>query len=553
MNASADISNIRVSVIIPCYNQGHYLAEAIESVLGQSHRNLEIIVVDDGSADHTPEVAGRYPLVTYVRQANQGLSAARNTGIDLSSGEYLVFLDADDWLLPGGIPANLGCLAKNKDAGFASGRHRKVNTAGEVIEEDGGMPGADPYLGLLRGNYIGMHAAVMYPRWVLERFRYDTSLKACEDYDLYLRIAREHRVAHHTACIAAYRIHNANMSGNIPFMLETVLSVLNRQEVNTNEEEKCLEKGRSNWINYYCETLYRQLLQRSRNGVKNGSGESSGRSADGPGNGRRELALLRKYRKDLYGSYLKRNLTMNVKAFIRENTPEPLLKRFRRYSGRQFPKAGGMPGSRLRPYSKEFGYDRGGPVDRYYIENFLEQQASHIRGRVLEIGDNAYTLRFGGSLVEKSDVLHVDENHPQATLTGDLSYAPQVPDDSFDCIILTQTLHLIYHYMDALNTCYRILKPGGSLLLTVPGITPIDHGEWEQNWFWSFTGQAMSRMLSEIFPPAEVAVETHGNVLVASAFLYGLGLPELKKEQMDFQDAHYQVIVAAVAAKPLLS
>lgn len=538
MNAFADISGIPVSVIIPCFNQGHYLAEAIESVLGQSHRNLEVIVIDDGSTDNTREVADKYPMVMYMRQANQGLSAARNTGIDLSSGEYLVFLDADDWLLPGGIPANLSCLAGNKDAGFVSGAHRKVSTAGEVIEEDIVPPGVSPYMELLQGNYIGMHGAVMYPRWVFEHLRYDTSLKACEDYDLYLKIARKHPVAYHTTYIAAYRIHNANMSGNIPFMLDAVLRVLDRQQVSAKEEKKCLRDGRRNWIDYYCENLYRQLSGRSPYGTENSHGE---------------LAMLRKYRNDLYASYVKRNLTMNIKTFVKKNVPAPLLKQLRRYSGGQPRHAARPPGNRLKPYSTEFGYDRGGAVDRYYIENFLQSQAPHIRGSVLEIGDNAYTLRFGDDRVTKSDILHVDENHPQATLTGDLSHVPHVPDNSFDCIILTQTLHLIYHYQDALNTCYRILKPGGRLLLTVPGITPIDHGEWERSWFWSFTGRSVTRMLSEIFSPAEVFVETHGNVLVASAFLYGLGLPELKREQLDFQDPHYQVIIAAVAAKPGLS
>lgn len=539
MNAIADISLIPVSVIIPCYNQGRYLACAIESALGQDHRNLEVIVIDDGSADDTREVAGSYPMVIYEYQANQGLSAARNAGIDRSSGEYLVFLDADDWLLPGGIQANLGCLAENKEAGFVSGAHRKVNTAGELIEEDSGRPGGKaPYLELLQGNYIGMHGAVMYPRRIFERFRYDSSLKACEDYDLYLKIAREYPVLHQSTCIAAYRIHDAGMSGNIPFMLSTVLSVLNRQQVTTAEEKNCLCSGRSNWVNYYCENIYRRLSVRTFNGTHSL---------------RSELAVLRKYRSDLYKKYLKRNLKMNVKAFIRENTPAPILKRLRRYSGRQVRDARSAPGNRLRPLSTEFGYDRGGPVDRYYIENFLQSQSVYIRGSVLEIGDNAYTLRFGGGRVEKSDVLHVDEHHPQATLTGDLSHLPHVPDNSFDCIILTQTLHLIYHYQDALKTCHRILRPGGRLLLTVPGITPIDHGEWEQSWFWSFTGRSVTRMLLELFPPEGIEIETHGNVLVASAFLYGRGLPELKKEQMDFRDPHYQVIIAAVAAKPDVS
>ncbi len=87
--------------------------------------------------------------------------------------------------------------------------------------------------------------------------------------------------------------------------------------------------------------------------------------------------------------------------------------------------------------------------------------------------------------------------------------------------------------------------------MTVPGISHIDHGEWRDNWFWSFTKSSIVKVLSEVFPPEKLIIETHGNVLVAAAFLYGLGLPELRKEQMDRTDPHYQVIITAKASKPL--
>lgn len=206
-----------------------------------------------------------------------------------------------------------------------------------------------------------------------------------------------------------------------------------------------------------------------------------------------------------------------------------------------------------RPFSTNFGYDRGGPVDRYYIENFLAKNAALIRGRVLEIGDNDYTLRFGGDKVTQSDVLHVEENNPKATFVGDLSDAPHLPDNAFDCIVLTQTLHLIYRHVEALRTCFRILKPGGSLLLTVPGITHIDQGEWRDYWFWAYTQAAIKKMLSEVFPVDRIETETFGNVLVATAFLYGMGLPEMKKEEVEAHDPHYQVIITAKAIKPLNS
>lgn len=205
--------------------------------------------------------------------------------------------------------------------------------------------------------------------------------------------------------------------------------------------------------------------------------------------------------------------------------------------------------NRTTPFSKEFGYDRGGPVDRYYIENFLEANKRDIKGNVLEIGDNDYTIRFGGSQVTKSDILHVDEKNPAATYVGDLSDAPHVPDNKFDCVVLTQTLHLIYNYKEAIQTCYRILKPGGVLLLTVPGISNIDYTDWGHLWLWAFTDNAIKKILAESFRSEHITTEVHGNVLVATAFLYGMGLPEIDKSKMDECDPHYQVIITGRAVK----
>ena len=208
--------------------------------------------------------------------------------------------------------------------------------------------------------------------------------------------------------------------------------------------------------------------------------------------------------------------------------------------------------NRTTPFSIRYGYDRGGPVDRYYIENFLQENAGSIKGRVLEIGDNEYTMRYGGKKVTKSEIFHVNADNPKATIIGDLSNAPHIADNSMDCIILTQTLQFIFDFKGALETCYRILKPGGALFLTVPGISQIEYGALEDSWFWSFTKPSMQKIMAQIFPAPNVEVQNYGNVFVATALLYGMGLPEIKKEQMDFTDPHYQVIITVKAVKPAL-
>jgi SAM-dependent methyltransferase len=203
----------------------------------------------------------------------------------------------------------------------------------------------------------------------------------------------------------------------------------------------------------------------------------------------------------------------------------------------------------VKPFSTEFGYERGQPIDRYYIERFLEEVKDTVRGKVLEIGGDDYTLQYGGSNLQESHVLHVHADNPKATIVGDLTSLPHVPGDVYDCIILTQTLHLIYDFRSALGTCYRLLKPGGSLLLTTPGITPVDHGEWKDTWFWSFTQAAVQKMLEEHFKPEGIDLQYYGNVMVATSFLYGQCTQELNEQDLLFKDPYYPVTITAKATK----
>lgn len=205
---------------------------------------------------------------------------------------------------------------------------------------------------------------------------------------------------------------------------------------------------------------------------------------------------------------------------------------------------------RLKPISTCWGLDRGQPIDRYYVENFLARHSYDIRGHVLEIGDSGYTRHFGGDRVTQSDALHIDAEAPTATIIGDLTDAPHVPSDAFDCFILTQTLQLIYEVRLALKTAHRILKPGGVLLITIPGITPLNDEEWNKCWYWSFTVFSAQKMLEEVFPAENIEIESLGNVLSATAFLQGLAVQELNVEELDYRDPSYPVIITIRAIKP---
>ena len=205
---------------------------------------------------------------------------------------------------------------------------------------------------------------------------------------------------------------------------------------------------------------------------------------------------------------------------------------------------------RLTPISRQFGYDRGRPIDRYYIETFLSRRSYDIRARVLEIGDDSYTRQFGSLRVTHSDVLHVSRDNPNATIVGDLASADHIESDAFDCVILTQTLHLIYDVRAALVTLHRILRPGGVLLATFPGLSQIADTTWKHTWHWGFTTASARRIFAETFPGSEIQIEAWGNVLAATAFLHGLAEEELRPEELDYQDPEYEVLITIRAMKP---
>jgi len=193
--------------------------------------------------------------VRYLHQSNRGLPGARNRGLAETRSEFVVFLDADDRLLPGAISAGLARLVDKPEAAFTSGDHRYIDIDGRVVQEwSRPFPSADHYQALLRGNYIGMGATVMFRRAVVEQVGgFDPSLAACEDYDLYLRISRSHPVDTHQALVAEYRRHSNNMSADPGLMLRLTLTVLKRQEpfANAPEQRAALEAGIRYWEDFY--------------------------------------------------------------------------------------------------------------------------------------------------------------------------------------------------------------------------------------------------------------------------------------------------------------
>lgn len=206
-----------VSVIIPCYRQAHYLDDAIVSVLAQTYRRFEIIVVDDGSPDNTSEVAARYPGLKCIRQRNLGLSTARNVGLRASAGEYVVFLDADDRLLPDNLEAGVDALRAFPECDFVYGFCEFIDHEGAHIPTPPHVPLAEGhYRALLLENHIWTPGAAMFRRSIFSRVGgFDPQLfRGCEDLDLYLRIAKDSRIHCHGKLTLQYRKHPGSMSGD---------------------------------------------------------------------------------------------------------------------------------------------------------------------------------------------------------------------------------------------------------------------------------------------------------------------------------------------------
>jgi SAM-dependent methyltransferase len=206
--------------------------------------------------------------------------------------------------------------------------------------------------------------------------------------------------------------------------------------------------------------------------------------------------------------------------------------------------------NQIVPVSKMFGFDRGTPIDRYYIDAFLEKHLRLISGRVLEIGENYYGRRYGGDRVDAIDVLHTDASNKTATIIGDLCDPSTLPGNAFDCFVCTQTFNFIFNVREAVTGAHHLLKPGGILLATVAGICQISRYDMER-WgdYWRFTTASIEKLFRPVFEES-LEIESFGNVLAATAFLQGMAVEDLPNPSLlDIRDPDYQVLIAFVARK----
>ncbi len=494
-----------IAVIIPCYNHGRTVRQALDSVLAQTRPAAEIVILDDGSTDlYTRQVLSSLdiPGTRILRTANKGAAAARNHGIRLASAPYIVTLDADDMLEPSYLEKTGAMLDADPDLGFVSTAIQTFEGASYVWTP----PECNLLTALTRGS---AHVTSMFRRRLWESVGgFDETFPTAEDLDFWISAMEagfQGTVIDQPLLRCRVRIdskHRRNVSqGGYLTAMEAIL----RKHSQTLEKlgtELLLEKEA--FLSEQCVHL-RDLEARQSALMQ-------------------ELALL-------------------------DEVSNELSQSLRRY-GTEPVDWGDL--RRLKPISPVWGIDRGKPIDRYYIDAFLERHQSDIMGRVLEVKDPGYTERFGGRQVINSEVLDIDRANPSATIVADLTKADEILSDLFDCFILTQTMQYIYDIRAAISNVYRILKPGGVLLCTLPSVSRIDREYVRPDGgdYWRFTEASVRALFAEVFPLECFNVTGFGNVMACTAFLYGLSPDDLKTAELDYTDPLFPLLFCVRAVKP---
>jgi glycosyltransferase involved in cell wall biosynthesis len=520
---SANMKGNLVSVVIPCYNQALFLPEAIETVLQQTYREFEVIVVDDGSTDTTVEVAQAYPI-RYIYQENQGLPAARNTGIRASRGEFIVLLDSDDRLFPHALQAGLRTLEQNPDCLMATGDFAFVSANGTWMR-----PSLKPiikdhhYQALLRCNFIEMTATCIFRRQAFDIVGlFDPTLRASEDYEFYLRLVRKCQIVCYGNIIAEYRSHGNSMSKDGERMLNETMRVMEAQRETVENDpslRKAYREGIRFWRKLYGRHLAAQLAIQSK--------------ARREGYARRLRLLVREYPQGLVLLLARRFLSERFNEWLKE---------------RELRRAGWMPRDSVRfgdlrkvvPIGKLFNLDRGIPIHNFYCDLYLSSVARYIQGRILHVGERHEKGRGGTSVSSVLEKIGADDYE---SLLLEHVRGRELDAGQFDCIIVSDCLEYDPNPDIPLALLKRLLKPGGVLFAILPGLQSGHRQGGIGNVHWHFTTHSARNLFERFFSRDNTYTRGFGNILTTIAALHGLTAQELTPAELENHDPAYEVSI----------
>lgn len=527
-----------VSVVMIFRDAGEFLDEAVASVLAQDHPRVELLLVDDGSVDGTRAVAARHAgahgdrvrLITYGSGGWRGMAAARTFGIAHANGDLVAFLDSDDVWGPSHLSDDVALLQRSPTAGMVCGRALKWRTwdGADAVDTWSPLPFCPETLVpppemliaiLRRGEFTTPTCSFLIWTRLLRDVggAPDQFSGIYEDQALFARLYLQLTAVISGSLTAKYRQHTSSAT-----------SVAVREGRYDPANPNPAREMYLRWLDTLPEVASPDANRELRQAL------DLELEACGP---------VHRSMSARAGAAARRMLPSDVRHGLRRFHPDTPRPGRARYGSLR----------RLTPMSRQFGFDRGQPVDRWYIERFLAQNALAIRGRVLEVGDATYTRRFGGDRVISAEVLNIAPGDPATTYVADLADGKGLPDDTFDCVVLTQVLHLVFDIAAAVRNLHRVLRPGGTTLVTVPGISPLSDDVWAANWYWAVTPVAALRLFSDVFGSTNVEVQGHGNVLASTAFLHGLAADELRPAELVVNDPQFPLVVTVRAFKPRTS
>jgi glycosyltransferase involved in cell wall biosynthesis len=585
-----------VSAVIIFLNAEKFIEEAIKSVFAQTYDNWELLLVDDGSTDSSTQIAKNYAqfhpqkarYLEHYGHENRGKSASRNVGIAHASGEYIAFLDADDVWLPAKLEKQVAIMEQYPEVGLMINPAFYWDTDGNQHPQPMTLSNGHIPTGEWLPKMLESHDNAACPTAVLMRKElalkvggfeetFQPPLRVMEDQVMWFKVTLNSPLYYHPECVALWRIHPESSCFSDPLtqkilervatyswlvkyleqcgvhhyrmkfikmtqrkLFETLLVLINQPE---DENRSPVTRHRLYRFNRGLKlaSYYRHSLGLALSALLPINAVSSrvGPSTD-------IFAFSRKGNNKVWFRALKsfpRYLAKNIRTILLEPTKVSVTRVTRLIN---MLKARVRLTAGIQPLSQFWGSDRGLPTHRYYLEQFMQEFASNIRGHCLEFQDDAYTTRFGSSAVTKLDIIHVDDSNPDATVIADLTKPNDIPSNFFDCIICTHTLHVIFELDKAVSELHRILKPGGVLLVAVPHVSMCDPG-WHE--VWRFTPEGLHLVLAKTFGKENVTIRAYGNSLIAAGQIRGVVSHEFTKAELDYHDPRFAVEVCARALK----
>ena len=496
----------RIATVIRCADLARHVYATVASIRRQTSGAGSIVLVTD---ETTPPRSRQWLrsfadrggfLTAHAERATAG--AVRNAGVSATDSQYVICVDAGDLLDPRCHEAAAARLDAEATVDVVTSSIQVLGPGPAVTMIT--SPAQD--LDALIADTDAIHAASMFRRSAWSSLGgFDESLPALEAYEFWLRL-----------------LHSGGRAAGVdlPFVIRTIRDdALYRRAWDAAAHKAAVEQ-----ILVTHETLFRRdpaaaLYRRER--VLRELGDQYRTAVKGRDDGVRELEALKARAAELRQS---------LPPVERDGIDLGDVRR-------------------TAPVARDWGYERGRPIDRYYIERFLDAHAADIHGAVLEVQEPDYTARFGGARVTRSDVLDLNAANPRATIVSDLRYASNIAADTYDCIILTQTLHVVDDMAAVVGECHRILKPGGVLLATLPSASRVCLEYGQDGDFWRVTEAGARRLISETFPAEGLDVRAHGNVLVNIAFLQGLACHELTETEFEAVDPYFPLLVTVRARK----